>query len=278
MGVRVGSFFLNLPYALLTALAWSLVAFVVGRIVKRHATIDVFWGAGFLAVYLECLSVSHQLSSSSTSPWWPDGTVIRFLVLAAVAAWSPPLSTHLAVRQHGSKEDSRYVTIMKGAKGQNETLRALKSIYGLQGLLIWFVSLPLQLMAFSDSFDGLVVVGFVVVAIGVYFEAVGDEQLQRFLKDPTNAGATMNRELWRYTRHPNCFGYALVWCGCYVVALSCPGGVLTILSPLTMICLLTSLSGKPMLERKLSSTRKGYEEYVVTTSSFVPRPPKKPAS
>lgn len=69
MGVRVGSFFLNLPYALLTALAWGLIAFVVGRIVKRLATIDVFWGAGFLVVYVESLFVSHQLSGSSTSPW-----------------------------------------------------------------------------------------------------------------------------------------------------------------------------------------------------------------
>ena len=102
MGVRVGSFFLNLPYALLTALAWSLVAFVVGRIVKRHATIDVFWGAGFLAVYLECLSVSHQLSSSSTSPWWPDGAATRFLVLAAVAGDSLQPGDCVAI------EDSRW--------------------------------------------------------------------------------------------------------------------------------------------------------------------------
>ena len=103
---------MNLPYALLAALAWGLVAFVVSRIVKRHATMDVFWGAGFLAVYLESLFVSHQLSRSSTSPWWPDGTVTRVLVLVAVATWSLRLSTHLAVRQRGSQEGSRYVTMM----------------------------------------------------------------------------------------------------------------------------------------------------------------------
>ena len=103
---------MNLPYALLTALAWGLVAFVVARNVKRHATMDVFWGAGFLAVCLESLFVSHQLSGSLTSPWWPDGTVTRVLVLVAVATWSLRLSTHLAVRQRGSQEGSRYVTMM----------------------------------------------------------------------------------------------------------------------------------------------------------------------
>lgn len=144
-------------------------------------------------------------------------------MLVAVAAWSLRLSTHLAVRQRGSKGDSRYVMVMKGAQGRNETLYALRIIYGLQVLLIWFVSLPLQWVGFSDSFDGLVVIGLALVAVGVYFEALGDEQLRRFIKDPANAGTTMNRGLWRYTRHPNYFGDAVVWCGFYVIALSSPG-------------------------------------------------------
>jgi len=47
------------------------------------------------------------------------------------------------------------------------------------------------------------------------------------------------------------------------------------LSPTLMVWLLTSLSGKPMLERKLSKTREGYNEYIAATSSFFPRTPKK---
>ena len=34
------------------------------------------------------------------------------------------------------------MTMMKGANGRNETLYAPKTIYALQGLLIWFVALP----------------------------------------------------------------------------------------------------------------------------------------
>ena len=85
----------------------------------------------------------------------------------------------------------------------------------------------------------------------------------------------MNRGLWRYTRHPNYFGDAVVWGGFYVIATSTPWGALTILSPLTMWWLLTSLSGKPMLEKKLSKSREGYEDYIATTSSFFPRPPRR---
>ena len=117
--------------------------------------------------------------------------------------------------------------------------------------------------------------GLCVVAIGIFFEATGDEQLRRFIADPVNRGATMNRGLWRYPRHPNYFGDAVVWCGFYIVACSSGWGWLTILSPITMIYLLTSLSGKPMLERKLTKTRTGYDDYVATTSSFIPRPARK---
>jgi steroid 5-alpha reductase family enzyme len=268
------SFVQNLPLALLTAWVWAFLAFVVGRLVKRHATIDVFWGAGFLVVYLESLLLDHHFVSSyanHASFSYAD----RFLVLAFVALWSLRLSIHLALRQRGAKEDTRYVMIMKGARGRNETLYALRMIYGLQGLLLWFVSIPLQWIAAQHHFDWLIVPGLALVAIGFLFEAIGDEQLRHYIADPTTRGTTMNRGLWRYTRHPNYFGDAVVWCGFYVVACSAGWGVFTILSPIAMVYLLTSLSGKPMLERKLTKTRAGYDEYIATTSSFFPRSPKR---
>jgi steroid 5-alpha reductase family enzyme len=270
-------FFINLPFALLTAWAWTFLAFLVGRSVKRHATIDVFWGAGFLLVALESLLVSHWQSGHAVSPWWSIGhaPTFRFILLGAVALWSLRLSIHLGLRQRGSEEDSRYVAIMQGARGRHETVYALRMIYGLQGFLLWFVSIPVQWMAFSTSFNGLFIAGLVLVLIGVFFEATGDAQLRRFSLNPANSGTTLSTGLWRYTRHPNYFGDATVWTGFYLCACATPWGYLTILSPITMIWLLTSLSGKPMLEKKLTKTRQGYDHYVATTSSFFPWPPRK---
>jgi steroid 5-alpha reductase family enzyme len=270
------SFLQNLPLSLATALAWTLSAFVIGRVVGRHSTIDAFWGAGFVVVYLESLVVARHVTfppgfkGAGLSPDFAE----RYVVLGAVALWGVRLSAHLALRQRGSAEDSRYVAIMRGAHDRHETWYALRTIYALQAVLLWFVSMPLQWTAFHESFDALLYVGLALVAIGVAFEATGDEQLRRFLAGEANRGATMDRGLWRYTRHPNYFGDAVVWCGFYVVACSAGWGVATILSPILMVWLLTSLSGRPMLERKLASTRTGYEHYVATTSSFVPRPPK----
>jgi len=274
------SFFANLPLAYLTAVSWAFIAFLVGRVVKRHATIDIFWGSGFLMVLLESLFVSRAWSHSAAAhPWWAvshHARVFRLIVLICVALWSLRLSIYLAIRQRGSAEDPRYLYIMRGARGRNENLYALMKIYLLQGTLMWFVSLPLQWMAFAKSFNApLVSLGVALVAIGLFFEAVGDGQLRRFAQNPANAGTTMSSGLWKYTRHPNYFGDSVVWWGLYLMAMSTGIGAATILSPLVMTWLLTRLSGVPMLEVRLRKTRAGYEEYVARTSAFFPRPPKK---
>ena len=261
------TFLENLPLALAFALLWTLLAFLVGRLTQRHATIDVFWGAGFVVIYLECFRIAHAGVAATSY-------ANRYVVLAFVALWGLRLTFYLARRQRGAGEDARYVDIMKGARRRHETLYALRMIYGLQGLLLWFVSMPLQWIAFHENVNALFVVGLVLVVVGVVFEATGDEQLRRFIASPANRGTTMSAGLWRYTRHPNYFGDAVVWCGFYVVASSSGWGWLTILSPVVMVYLLTSLSGKPLLERKLTQTRAGYHEYVASTSSFFPRAPR----
>jgi steroid 5-alpha reductase family enzyme len=263
------SFVANLPIALGVAWLWTFLAFLVGRVVHRHATVDVFWGAGFVVIYLESLLLAHTRSTHPTS------FNARYVVLAFVAAWGLRLTLHLARRQRGAREDPRYVFIMKGARGRNETIYALRMIYGLQGLLLWFIAIPLQWTAFHENAGAIFVVGLCLTAIGIAVEATADEQLRRFIADRASRGTTMSRGLWRYTRHPNYFGDSVVWCGFYVVAASSGWGWLTVLSPLAMIYLLTSLSGKPMLERKLTKTRAGYVEYVATTSSFIPWRPRK---
>ncbi|MEI6700256.1 MAG: DUF1295 domain-containing protein [Actinomycetota bacterium] len=275
------SFVLNLLFALGTCVAWLLLAFGVSRIVHRHAVIDVFWGSGFLIVYLESLGSSALLSRHASHPWFHDDAAMtaRLLVLALVALWALRLSGYLALRQRGQGEDPRYTMILRGAKGRNENLYALKTIYGLQMALLFFVSLPLQWLAFAQNSMLLVAaLGGVLMAVGLGFEALGDAQLRAFLRNAANKGTTLRTGLWRYTRHPNYFGDAVVWWGIFVVAASTGWGLLTVLSPVAMTYLLTSVSGKPLLEGRLKRTRPDYEDYLASTSGFFPRRPKKPSN
>ncbi len=110
--------------------------------------------------------------------------------------------------------------------------------------------------------------------VGFAFEAVGDWQLTRFKADAANASAVMDRGLWRYTRHPNYFGDAVVWWGIGLVAASTPIGIVGLVGPALITFFLVRISGVPMLERSLVKSRPGYQDYVRRTSSFIPRPPK----
>ena len=83
----------------------------------------------------------------------------------------------------------------------------------------------------------------------------------------------MDQGLWRYTRHPNYFGEVTQWWGVFLIALSIPGAIVTIIGPLTITYLILFVSGIPMLEKKYTG-RPNFEEYKKRTSVFIPLPPK----
>lgn len=110
--------------------------------------------------------------------------------------------------------------------------------------------------------------------VGLGFEAIGDAQLARFKRDPASKGQVMDKGLWRYTRHPNYFGDALLWWGIGIVGAETGSGVIGLIGPVVMTVLLTRVSGVPMLEHSMAKRRPGYVEYVARTSAFIPRPPR----
>ena len=81
------------------------------------------------------------------------------------------------------------------------------TVFGLQGLLMWIISIPIQVGVFRvDGWHAGIALGLLLWLVGIFFESLGDFQLARFKANPANRGKVMNRGLWRYTRHPNYFG------------------------------------------------------------------------
>jgi steroid 5-alpha reductase family enzyme len=165
--------------------------------------------------------------------------------------------------------------MMARADGNPNTY-ALVHIYLPQGLIMWFVSLPVQVAMVVEGGLGWVLwLGVAVWAVGFFFESVGDLQLTRFRSDPANRGTVLDTGLWRYTRHPNYFGDACVWTGLWLVAASAWPGALTVLSPAAMVWNLYAGTGKKLLEKDIGERRPQYADYVRRTSGFFPLPPKK---
>ena len=141
---------------------------------------------------------------------------------------------------------------------------------------MWVVAVPLVVALHSASpaqLTALDYLGVVIWGVGFFFEAVGDWQLARFKANPANKGQVLDSGLWRYTRHPNYFGDAVVWWGFYAFALAV-GGWWTIFSPALMTFLLVRVSGVAMLEKDLKDKKPAYQAYIRRTSAFIPRPPK----
>ncbi|MCX4529627.1 MULTISPECIES: DUF1295 domain-containing protein [unclassified Streptomyces] len=257
----------NLAAAGATALAVMLATFAVAVRKGPHRIVDVAWGLAFAAV----AAVTYGLSAG----YGDDAR--RLLVAAATLLWGVRLAAHIARRGRGHGEDPRYARLLARGRG-GPRLRALRKVYLLQGALVWLVSLPVQAASYVAAPIGvLTVLGAVLWAVGLAFEAVGDFQLARFKADPAHRGTVMDRGLWAWTRHPNYFGDCLVWWGLYLMACGTwPTALMSLLSPVVMTLLLTKGSGKRLLEAHLAD-RPGYAAYTARTSGFIPRRPRGPA-
>ncbi|HTX46838.1 MAG TPA: DUF1295 domain-containing protein [Solirubrobacteraceae bacterium] len=201
----------------------------------------------------------------------------RWLVAGLTAAWGLRLGSYLVRRKLAEREEDRRYARMRRAKGNRFVLWSLWAIFGLQGLLVLIVSLPITASSVRGAAVGPAMIpGLVLFAIGLGFEAIGDEQLRRFKADPANRGQVMDRGLWHYTRHPNYFGDVCVWWGIWLVALPAGDTWWAAIGPGLMTFLLVRVSGKAMLERDIGKRRPGYAKYIECTSGFFPLPPKRP--
>ena len=91
------------------------------------------------------------------------------------------------------------------------------------------IAAPIMVGAFEAHAVGVIAwIGVALWLVGVFFEAVGDAQMERWRADPAHKGKVIDVGLWRYTRHPNYFGDACVWWGIFLVAADSWPGVLTI--------------------------------------------------
>jgi steroid 5-alpha reductase family enzyme len=182
------------------------------------------------------------------------------------------LGWHLYQRHRD--EDPRYQA-MRAVRGDSFWWRSLFIVFWLQAAILWFVALPVLAAARPPHpLATLDLIGALVFCAGFAFEAVADRQLARFRANPANRGRVLDTGLWRYTRHPNYFGDALLWWGIFIIACATPGGWWTAASPLAMTWLLLRVSGVTLLERTLKASKPGYEQYMRRTPAFVPWRPR----
>ena len=252
--------------AAITIATVMFTTWLISIALRNASIVDIVWGLGFVAV---AWAVRTRVDGDPSRQW---------LLVAMTSLWGLRLAAYLWWRNHGNGEDYRYQAMRRRA-GERFWLTSLVRVFAVQGVLMWVVSLPVQLghVPRTPTLGWLAWVGVALWAVGLTFEAVGDWQLARFKSDPRNRGKVMDRGLWRYTRHPNYFGDACVWWGIALVAAETTLGRWGLIGATVMTVLLRRVSGVTLLERSLTKRREGYADYVARTSPFVPRPPRRSA-
>ena len=246
---------------------WMLLLWLLS--VARHdaSIVDIFWGLSFILIGAIGCGVGHGFPAR------------KALIGTLTAIWGLRLAIHIFVRNRGKGEDFRY-RAMRKRYGARFPIASLFVVFGLQGLLAWIISAPLQAATSSPEPSHLTALDFVgaaIWAVGFLFESVGDWQLARFKSNPSNKGKVMDQGLWKYTRHPNYFGDALLWWGFFLIAACTAGtaGLFTAVGPALMTFLLMKISGAALLEKTLVKTKPEYRDYIARTGAFFPWPPKR---
>lgn len=248
---------------LAAVIALGIILWLVSLAVRDSSIVDIAWGPLILLI-----GVTYYFTTIA------PGSRAQLMV-ALVALWAIRLAAHIGARNLGHGEDFRYAA-WRAQHPDTWWIRSYFKVFLLQGVIAWIVAMPIYYAVTSASPSHFTLwdqIGALVFAAGFLFEAIGDEQLRRFKANPANKGRVMNTGLWRYTRHPNYFGEAVLWWGLGLIGVAA-GGWLGLAGPAIITFLLIRVSGVAMLEKTLKETKPGYADYIARTPAFFPRLPK----
>lgn len=259
-----GAVALGLPlFALAVGLALIIqwVVFIPAFIGQSEKFFDLTGSLTYISVTIIAVLLSPVVDGRS------------LLLLALVVIWAGRLGTFLYKRVHKVGKDGRFDEIKR-------SFPRFLMTWTLQGLWVTF-TFAAALAAITSSqrqeLGIFALIGFLVWLFGFAFEAIADNQKNRFRDDPANKGKFIQTGLWAKSRHPNYFGEIMLWIGVAIIAVPVLQGWqwVVMISPVFVTLLLTRVSGVPMLEKRADEKWGGqedYEAYKDRTPVLIPRP------
>lgn len=213
---------------------------MISVIKRKNDVADIACGLGFVLLAWTSFILTKEMEVRSV------------IATIMVSICGLRLSWHIYNRNKGKSEDYHYQQ-WRNELGKLFDLRSYLQVYILQGLFLFIIVLPVLAInkGGGETFGALDLLGIFIWLIGFYFEVVGDWQLAKFIKNPVNKVKLMMSGLWQYTRHHNYFGEVTQWWGIWLVALSTPIGLISVVGPLTITFLIIKISGIPLLEKKI---------------------------
>lgn len=178
-------------------------------------------------------------------------------------------------RKIGHGEDARYTKLREWKKaGFSFNIFAFRQVFLKQGIVIWFVTLPIQFLLFTSTTPNLNILNFlglVIIIIGFFWEMIADIQLNRFKKEKTNQNTFLKSGLWSLSRHPNYFGEILFWWGIFIFSIVNFDSFLSIIGPIIYSYLIINVTGVKTMDKRMSQNYDGYSDYIKNSNSLIPK-------
>ena len=240
----------------------TLIIYLASVLAKNSSFYDPFWSIAPLPIIIYLSFMSYE----------KDENLLKVLViLIPVTYWSLRLTNNWRRSWKGlSHEDFRYIDL----KTRFKKFPYLIDFFGIHlypTLQVNFSLFPLYYYFLSDFSPvpiALYIFSFFTIG-AVFLEHLADEQMREFRSRPENKGKTMNRSLWKYSRHPNYLGEVLFWWGLYLMTLSVNLNFWwLIICPLSMTLMFTLVTCSMMDNRSLLN-RPDYSTYMAKTSQLL---------
>jgi steroid 5-alpha reductase family enzyme len=258
----------------------TLLCVIVQIFCKRdNSWVDFSWGPQFIVPNLVIWIVKAKAWSGLEPILHASDAITPRMVLITVPViiWGLRLATYIKLRH--KSEDYRYKEMREGWEQHGDCgyyVRAYGFVYVMQGVFsIVNNSSVLYVNLYSNRFESPDLawsdfVGLAVCCVGFLIEVFADMQLANHLKNPQpGTGKFIKTGLWRYSRHPNYFGEALMWWGLWIISLQEKYGWVTFYSAVFITLLIRYVSGVPFPEKKYANNAE-FQQYCRETNCFVP--------
>lgn len=203
---------------------------------------------------------------------------INMMLVLMVAVWALRLSLFLIIRDRNQPEDRRY-RMLRRRVAPHFALKSSYLVFLPMAIITWLLSWPfaIVLTASADSLSAVQwnhyhTVAVILWSAGLLIEIIADKQLYDFNRQVVRQQYTLDKGLWRLSRHPNYFGECVIWWSWFVFAIP-SGSALILLAPMLVTWLLLRGTGIRLMEQGISQRRPDYAAYQNSTSAFLPTQP-----
>lgn len=249
----------------LADMAATLVVWLAGILFINSSIYDPYWSVAPMAI------ITYWIITTGTSL-----SIVSILFLAAIIVWGIRLTLNWAIRWKGlHHQDWRY-TMFKKRSPRFWFFTNLIGINLMPTIIVFLALIPAYSGVMQEGkFNFFTAISFIVCMSAVLIEFVSDRQMDLFKKDRSNKNKSIDRGMWRCSRHPNYFGEILFWWGIWLMQMSvAPHIWVTVIGPVSVTLLFVFIS-IPMMEKHILASKPIYKNYRKQVSMLIPVPGRK---